>query len=301
MKKILTMFIAGLVIIVFSGLCLAKDDVPDLTLTLDDGVGYMVPPEIIYAVDLSNSGKNIETDEDISYNGGLKLGLRNFEISYRYDLFDDEEDGMTRNSNTGQAAGYGGTGVWANGIWDYEHKIVNHTVGIGVWSEKQGSLTPYFGFSYQNYKQEYDLNSMFAAGYRRVYDTECNADFYGLKMGGVYATKENNGWKFNMAPMLYVHYVRADAQIIQDPDSTIGGFDTVTQNKDNEKFSFGCSIDFGVQKYFTPSFMLGLTIGGVYIYNQPTLQLPNTRYGTGDIDWENAYMAVSRLELKLLF
>lgn len=293
----------------------AGGDVTVFSMEADGGIGYFAPPTVSYKYSTTNSNYDINTDESSFWTAGLKAGntLNGLgwsedslfgdapivELAYRYDDYDETDNNISRPGAAGQAAGYGATGNWGAGTWDYDQEIRTNAFRLGLWGSnpKDGGFVPYVGIGYQRYNQDWKLHRNNVS----VFTSKLNGDYYGLMIGGAYRTAHCSGWQFTATPMVFVNYVRSDLNFQQDPDAAIGGFDTVDDSMSTSFMSVGAGLDLSVKKYFGDTFYLGLTGGAVYNSRTPYGRPPTTTAGRAQIASDSSYAVRGTLDIGFEF
>lgn len=279
--------------------CRAEEGGLDISVQADAGIGYFAPPKVTYIYSPANRGCDISTREHATQTLGIKIGcpLKGLEwsadslfgqapvveLAYRYDDYDERESDITPPNAADPAAGYGVTGPWSGGNWDYKQLISNHAFWLGLRGAEpeDGGFIPYVGVGFQKYTQDWRLNNLIFGAYYNVFDSNLDAYSYGIRLGGEWRTDRFDGWQLSATPMFFANYVRADLDFQQN---NVPAVISAAQDTMSTRFgAYGGSMDLAVRKLFGNGLSLGVTAGSVYNSRTPTVRPPETTQGRAQI------------------
>ena len=297
--------------------CRAEEGGLDISVQADAGIGYFAPPKVTYIYSPANRGDDIRTREHATRTLGLKMGcpLKGLdwpaeslfgqapvmELAYRYNDYDERAGDITPPNAADPAAGYGVTGPWSGGIWDYKQLISNHEFWLGLKGDEpeNSGFIPYVGVGFQKYTQDWRLNNFIFGTYYNVFHSNLDAYSYGIRLGGEWRTGRFDGWQLSATPMLFVNYVRADLDFQQNNVPAI--LSAARDAMSTQFVAYGGSLDLSVRKLFDNGLSLGVTGGAVYNSRTPTVRPPETTQGRAQISGRDSSALRGGLDFGMVF
>ena len=296
----LAMLLLAALALLRPGPCPAADNGPEAYLELDTGIGYFAPPEVTYVYSPASRDNDIKTGEDTTWGVGFKAGkvLRGLdwsedslfgsaprlELAFRYDDYDERKRNILPPNAADPAAGYGATGPWSGGVWDYKQEIGSNAFWLGLrGSDEDGeaAFVPYLGVGYQRYTQDWRLNTLILGTYYNTFDSQLTANSLGVRAGGDCRIGQRSGWQFTITPMVYANYVRADLDFHQSVTTALPV--AVDDSMGMSFGSWGATLDFSATLPFDGGSYLKLTGGGVFNSRTPYGRPPTTSSGQAQI------------------
>ena len=303
--------------LLWAGPCHAEEGGLGVTVQADAGIGYFSPPKVTYIYSPADRGCDIRTREHATQTLGIKIGcpIKGLqwsgdslfgrepivELAYRFDDYDERMHDITPPNAVDPAAGYGVTGPWSGGTWDYKQLISNHAFWFGLKGAEpeDGGFIPYVGVGFQKYTQDWRLNNFIFGAYHNVFKSDLDACSYGVRLGGEWRTGRFDGWQLSAKPMVFANYVCADLNFQQN---NVPGILTAAQDSRSTRFgACGGSLDIAVKKFFDNGFNLGVTAGTMYNSRTPTVRPPETTQGRAQISGTDSSAIRGSLDFGMVF